>query len=80
MSNYVLIYEHEYGLDCFLFEFQPDEARPFPSELALADHFGLDFGPAQNERLTVVSVNQVDPIPQFTAEEIGTHDPCDSSP
>ena len=78
MTRYVLVYEHENGLDCFLFDYQPSKTRPFPSELALADHFGLDFEPAKDERLTVVSINNVESIPQFTADQIGKRNPCDS--
>ena len=79
MTKYVLVYEHEYGLDCYLFEFQPSGDKPYPSKLSLAEYFGLDFEPAKGERLTAVPINGPDSCPRFTADQIGTNQPCDSS-
>jgi len=71
VTKYVLVYEHEYGLDCYLFEFQPSGDKPYPSEFSLAEHFGLDFEPAKGERLTAVPINSPDSCPRFTADQIG---------
>ena len=79
MSKYVLVYEHEYGLDCYQLEFESSVDKPFPSELALAEHFGLNFEPAKGERLTTVTINNPDSCPRFTVEQFGTSSPCDSA-
>jgi hypothetical protein len=75
MKNlYVAVYHHEFGVDTWVFCYEPKGKRQHPSPRKVAEHFNINFEPHLGETLELIAVNG-QKIETVTAAQVGTTEP-----
>ena len=71
---YVAVYRHEYGVDTWVFGYEPKGKKKYPSPRKVAEHFNINFEPHLGETFELVAVNG-QKIETVTAAKIGSTEP-----
>ena len=71
---YVAVYHHEYGVDTWVFRFEPQGELKYPSPRKVAKRFNINFEPHLGETLELIAVNG-QKIEAVTAADIGSTEP-----